>query len=90
MNDNYNDSTVEFLSPQSRLRMLLIEYPPQREFPLISHKEIQKSFIDILTEMAGTPYTPIDDFYAMKLLIAEESAQTAAETSGFPSARCRC
>ena len=69
------------LSSDSKLKYLLLEYPKRKEFPLLSQKEITQAVFTLLDHMFNNPqsFAPFDDFYAMRIIVSEESPQTAAD-----------
>ncbi|OHT03341.1 hypothetical protein TRFO_29260 [Tritrichomonas foetus] len=74
------------LVDESKLKQLIEEFPKQKEMPLLTHREITQVVFGLFDQLFNNPnsFAPLDDFYAQRLLITEETPQAAADTArGF-------
>lgn len=82
--EDYNEDDQQYsnLADGSKLKQLLVEFPSQRQMPLLSTKDITSVTFNLFENMynANTDM-PLDDFYATRLLLTEDTPQIAADTA---------
>jgi len=81
--DSHNPEGVKLDFAQgSKLKHLLLEFPPQRNMPLLGLKDITQFVFGLLDQLyLSKMFIPFDDFYAFRLIIAEDSPQNAADSA---------
>jgi hypothetical protein len=69
------------LVEESKLKQLLVEFPSQREIPAPSQREITQTIFGLFEQLfnSSNSFAPLDDFYAYRLIVTEESPQSAAD-----------
>lgn len=79
---NEEDQQYSTLADGSKLKQLLIEFPSQRQLQQMSTKDITSVSFNLFETMynANTDMA-LDDFYATRLLLTEDTPQIAADTA---------
>ena len=76
------DPQYAYLQEGSKLRLLLAEYPAQRHLPQMPAKDITSTSFNLFEQMFNTHSNlPLDEFYATRLLLTEDTPQIAADTA---------
>lgn len=67
----------------SKLKELLNEFPPKKEMPLLTQKEITQTMFGLFDSMFlnQNDITSFDDYYAKRIIVTEETPQGAADTA---------
>ena len=70
------------LQDESRLKQLLIEFPEKRPAQPLTQREVTQIVFGLFEQLFNNPasFAPLDDFYAMRLIVTEESPQAAADS----------